>query len=156
MQRPITSQMLSLRTVLNSRLIFRCHYRPNFSPMPILADRPSTRTKQPALDTRMNCIQTPYYAPAEDLPAEIPDKGVTHSSNDVLCEQSARKVVGVGPHFVVKCGLQIELEEGLDMIYVENKTSVSVPKVFTLFKDVESNKKYIIMQRITGDRLDSI
>ena len=124
--------------------------------MPILADRPSTRTKQPALDTRMNCIQTPYYAPAEDLPAEIPDKGVTHSSNDVLCEQSARKVVGVGPHFVVKCGLQIELEEGLDMIYVENKTSVSVPKVYTLFKDVESNKKYIIMQRITGDRLDSI
>ena len=89
----------------------------------------------------MNSIQIPYYAPPEDLPAEIPNKDVIDISKDVLCEQSARKVVGVGPRFVVKYGLQIELEEGLDMIYIKNNTSVSVPKVYALFKDVESNKK---------------
>ena len=104
----------------------------------------------------MNSIQIPYYALPEDLPADIPNKDVIDSSKDILCEQSARKVVGVGPHFVVKYGLQVELEEGLDMIYIKNNTSVSVPKVYALFKDVESNKKYIIMQRINGDRLDSI
>ena len=101
----------------------------------------------------MSSIQIPYYAPPEDLPAEIPDKDVIDSSKDVLCEQSARKVVRIGPHFVVKYGRQIELEEGLDMIYVKNNTSVSVPKIYALFKDVESNKSYIIMQRISGDRL---
>lgn len=34
--------------------------------------------------------------------------------------------------------------------------SVPVPKVYALFKDVECNKSYIIMGRITGEALDSI
>ena len=60
----------------------------------------------------MDSIQLPYYAPAEELPSELPTKDVIENSKDVLSEQSARKVVGVGSHFVVKYGLQVDLEEG--------------------------------------------
>jgi aminoglycoside phosphotransferase (APT) family kinase protein len=104
----------------------------------------------------MDSIQIPYYAPSEELPSELPTKDAIESAKEVLCEQSARKVVGVGSHFVVKYGLQIHLEEGQNMIFIKNTTSVSVPKVYALFKDVESNKNYVIMERISGDRLDSI
>jgi aminoglycoside phosphotransferase (APT) family kinase protein len=104
----------------------------------------------------MDSIQIPYYVPPEELPSELPTKDAIESSEEVLCEQSARKVVGIGSHFVVKYGLQIDLEEGQSMIFIKNTTSVSVPKVYALFKDVKSNKNYVIMERISGDRLDSI
>jgi aminoglycoside phosphotransferase (APT) family kinase protein len=104
----------------------------------------------------MDSIQILYHAPPEELPSELPTKDAIESSKGVLCEQSARKVVGVGSHFVVKYGLQADLEEGQNMIFIKSTTSVSVPKVYALFKDVESNKNYVIMERISGDRLDSI
>ena len=56
----------------------------------------------------------------EELPSELPTKDPIEDSQDFLCEQSARKVVGVGSHFVVKYGLQIDLGEGLDMIFIKN------------------------------------
>lgn len=96
----------------------------------------------------MDSVEIPYYAPFEELPSELPTKEMIENSKDVLCEQSARKVVGIGPYFVVKYGVQADLEEGRNMIFVKNMTSVSVPKVYALYKDVESNKKYIIMERI--------
>lgn len=104
----------------------------------------------------MDSIQILYHAPPEELPSELPTKDAIESSKEILCEQSARKVVGVGSHFVVKYGLQVDLEEGQNMIFIKSTTSVSVPKVYALFKDVESNKNYVIMERISGDRLDSI
>lgn len=104
----------------------------------------------------MESIQIPYYAHRENLPSELPTMDAIESSIEILCKQSARKVVGVGPHFVVKYGLQIELDEGLTMIFVANVTSVHVPKVYALFKDAERGENYIIMERIQGVRLDSI
>jgi hypothetical protein len=107
----------------------------------------------------MDSIQIPYHVPLEELPSELSTKDAIESSKEVLCEQSARKVVGVGSHFVVKYGLQVDLAEGQNMIFIKITTSVSMPKVYALFKDVQSNKNnknYAIMERIGGDRLDSI
>lgn len=104
----------------------------------------------------MDSIQIPYYARPEELPSDLPTKDVIKSSTEILCEQSARKVVGVGLCFVVKYGLQVDLEEGWNMIFIKNTTSILVPRVYALFKDSESNENYIIMERIKGDRLDSI
>jgi tRNA A-37 threonylcarbamoyl transferase component Bud32 len=104
----------------------------------------------------MFSIQIPYYAHFAELPSELPTKDAIKRSMEVLCEQSARKVVGVGPYFVVKYGLQVDLEEGWNMTFIKNTTSVHVPRVYALFKDAESNENYIIMERIEGDRLDSI
>ena len=104
----------------------------------------------------MYSIQIPYQVPPNELPSELPTKGAIDSSNEILCEQSARKVVGVGSHFVVKYGLQVDLEEGQNMIFIRNTTSVPVPKIYALFKDVESGKNYVIMERIRGDCLNSV
>jgi hypothetical protein len=106
--------------------------------------------------TKMDSIQIPYYAHPEELPSELPTKNAIKSSKEVLCEQSARKVVGVAPCFVAKYGLQVDLEEGLNMIFIKNTTSILVPAVYALFKDSEKNENYIIMERIQGSRLDSI
>jgi len=104
----------------------------------------------------MDSIQIPYYAHPEELPSELPTKNAIKSSKEVLCEQSARKVVGLGSCFVAKYGLQVDLEEGWNMIFIKNTTSILVPTVYALFKDSETNENYIIMERIQGNRLDLI
>lgn len=104
----------------------------------------------------MDSVPIPYRVPSEELPSELPTKDAIESSKEILCEESARKVVSVGSHFVVKYGLQVDLAEGQSMIFIKNTTTVSVPKVYALFKDIESSKTYIIMERINGDRLDFI
>lgn len=80
----------------------------------------------------MISIQIPYHVPPRELPSELPTKDAIKSSKEVLCEQSARKIVSVGSHFVVKYGLQVNLAEGQNMIFIKNITSVSVPKVYAL------------------------
>jgi hypothetical protein len=104
----------------------------------------------------MDAIQIPYYAHPKELPSALPTMDAIKSSKEVLCEQSARKVVGLGSYFVAKYGLQVDLEEGLSMIFIKNTTSILVPTVYALFKDFASNENYIIMERIQGSRLDSI
>ncbi len=106
--------------------------------------------------SNMNSAPLPYYAQAETLPRELPTKAEIESSQDVLCEQSARKVVGVGAHFIVKYGLQIDLAEGQNMLMIKKTTSVSVPYIYALFKDHVSNQNYIIMERIAGVTLDRV
>lgn len=108
------------------------------------------------LQSTLFSIELPYYAPSEELPSELPSKEVVDNAIEILCEQSARKVVGVGPHFVAKYGLQINLEEGRTMLFIRERTKVPVPRIFALFKDFESGVSYIIMERVCGDRLDSI
>jgi hypothetical protein len=88
--------------------------------------------------------------PPKALPSQLPTKSAIESSKDIFCEQSARKVVGIGQHLVVKYGLQVDLAEGQNMIFVQKTTSVSVPKVYALFKDVESSINYIVMERRKG------
>jgi hypothetical protein len=66
------------------------------------------------------------------------------------------KIAGVGPHFVVKYGLQIDLAEGRNMVYIGETTSVPVPRFYALFKDPIGNKKYIIMERVAGTTLDGV
>ena len=104
----------------------------------------------------MDPIQIPYYAKPEELPSELPTEDSIKSSTEILCEKLARKVVGVGPYFVVKYGLQVQLEEGWNMTFIKNTTSISVPKVYALFQNAASSENYIIMERIKGDRLDTV
>jgi hypothetical protein len=100
-------------------------------------------------------ISVPYYADATTLPADLPTVEEIERSQDVLCDQTARKVVGVGQHFVVKYGLMIDLQEGETMLFIQQATSVPVPCVYALFKDAKNHKAYIVMERIAGESLDS-
>jgi hypothetical protein len=106
--------------------------------------------------TRMNEVALPYFASAEDLPADIPTKDAIDNSKDIICDRNGSRVVGLGPHFVAKYGVQVNLDEGRTMIFISHTTAVSVPIIYALFEDHESKRKYIVMERIHGDRLDVI
>lgn len=103
----------------------------------------------------MASISLPYYADAATLPANLPTRDKIESSQDVLCDQSARKVVGVGQYFIVKYGLDVDLMEGETILFIQQETSVPVPRIYALFKDPINNKAYIIMERIVGRNLES-
>ncbi|KAI9698051.1 MAG: hypothetical protein M1836_004404 [Candelina mexicana] len=99
-------------------------------------------------------ISAPYYADPTSIPATLPTVEEIERSSDVLCDQTSRKVVGVGRHFVVKYGLAVDLKEGEVMLFIQQATSVPVPRIYALFKDSESHKAYIVMERIAGESLD--
>lgn len=94
-----------------------------------------------------------YHAARDDLPSDLPTLAEIQSSNDIICNQSGRQVVGVGIDFVIKYGKQVDLEEGRIMLYVSKYTSAAVPKVYAFFQDSEQHKNYIVMQRIAGQTL---
>ena len=63
-------------------------------------------------------------------------------------------MVVVRTYFVVKYGQVIDLKEGRTIIHIRNNTSVPVPRVYALFRDVETKTNYIVMERIYGMSLE--
>ena len=104
----------------------------------------------------MGSISFPYYAASASLPAALPTLEEIDSSRDVFCDQSARKVVGVGDYFVVKYGLAVDLMEGENMIFVRQVAAdaVPVPRIYALFRNANNKKAYIIMEKVTGKLLE--
>lgn len=60
----------------------------------------------------MVLLSLPYYAETATLPPGLPTKDEIEFSQDILVEQDGRNVVGIGQHYVVKYGLQVDLMEG--------------------------------------------
>lgn len=104
--------------------------------------------------SNMTLVELPFFAEDAVLPESLPSCSVVKSSSDILSDQPTQRVVGVGVHFIVKYGRGVDLIEGQNMLYVRDVTSVSVPQVYAMFNDAESNENYIIMERINGKRLD--
>ncbi|EXJ54295.1 hypothetical protein A1O7_09633 [Cladophialophora yegresii CBS 114405] len=97
-------------------------------------------------------ISMPYFAPAAILPAKLPSTAEIESSQEILTERTAAKVVALGPHFVAKYGKGIDLEEGQTMIFVKQRAQVPVPTVYALYH--EDGKNVIIMERIHGQTME--
>lgn len=51
---------------------------------------------------------------------------------------------------MAKYGATVGLIEGKTMLFIREATSVTVPRVYALFEDLESRKAYIVMERIEG------
>ncbi|PGH07232.1 hypothetical protein AJ79_06336 [Helicocarpus griseus UAMH5409] len=70
---------------------------------------------------------------------------------------SGYKVAKVGDDFVVKFGKagQVNLLEGVNMLFVQQATKVKVPRVYALYNDPESSMNYIVMEFIKGNTLDT-
>ncbi|KKY28831.1 putative phosphotransferase enzyme family protein [Phaeomoniella chlamydospora] len=103
----------------------------------------------------MESISLPYYAASATLPAALPTFDEIDNSQDIICDQSARKVVGVGDYFIVKYGLAVDLTEGENMMFVEQLATVPVPRVYALFRHPDNKKAYIIMERVAGKHLET-
>jgi Phosphotransferase enzyme family len=106
--------------------------------------------------TIMEQIPIPYFASSKDLPADLPSTDAIESATEIFLEQTARKVVGIGPHFIVKYGLAICLEEGRTMVFLKNNTAVPVPQIYALFNSDANGKSYVIMERARGESLDTV
>jgi tRNA A-37 threonylcarbamoyl transferase component Bud32 len=97
-------------------------------------------------------ISIPYYAPATDLPTRLPTISEIENAQEVLRERSIATVVAIGSHFVVKYGEGVDLDEGRMMIFMRQRTKVSVPRVFALYPN--NGKSFIVMERINGTTLE--
>jgi len=100
----------------------------------------------------------PFYAQPDDLPCPLPTKDQIHSSQETFLDYGAgRKVAGVGLDFVVKFGLNVELIEGENMLFVSQlqDTAVRAPKVYALYEDPTDGIRYIVMERVHGLLLSS-
>ncbi|CAO2649269.1 Nn.00g066540.m01.CDS01 [Neocucurbitaria sp. VM-36] len=104
----------------------------------------------------MSC-KLPYIADKTSLPANLPTVDEIECATEILSNTTGRKVVGVGIHFFVKYGVQVDLLEGETMLFLQS-TNVPVPRIYALFqrpmtKDSSYNITYIIMERIQGSAL---
>ncbi|RHZ67334.1 uncharacterized protein CDV56_107884 [Aspergillus thermomutatus] len=96
-------------------------------------------------------IKLPYYA--VDLPCRLPTEAEIDEAPDISLAYGGRRVVAVEPHLVVKFGMGVDLLEGENMIFVGENTSIRVPRVYALYANTNTGKKYIVMERIAGQTL---
>jgi hypothetical protein len=65
-------------------------------------------------------------------------------------------VVRVGDHYAVKYGGRTSLQEGENMLFVQQSTSIPVPKVYALFHDEATKNDFIVMDYIPGKDLRTV
>ncbi|KAK4157980.1 kinase-like domain-containing protein [Chaetomidium leptoderma] len=98
----------------------------------------------------------PYYAPAEQLPAPLPTVAEILASKTRLSQSHEAPVFRVGDHFAVKYGKHTSLQEGENMLFVQQSSRVSVPKVYAIFHDEATKTNYIILEFIPGKNLGHV
>ncbi|RMZ07653.1 hypothetical protein D0862_04209 [Hortaea werneckii] len=102
-------------------------------------------------------IALPYFA--ADVPAALPSEAEIDASPDLVDNFKDRRIVSVGEHFVVKYGGHVNLLEGENLLFLRERTSVRVPRVYALYSIVlEENRPfyYIVMERIHAQTLVSL
>lgn len=104
----------------------------------------------------MAAVDLPFFMPNSYLPAVLPSIVQIDASTDVLKDKVDQRVIRIAPHFVIKYGRRVTLEEGQTMIYVRNIVEIPVPIVYAVFCDKETEKNYIIMQHIPGTTLEDL
>ena len=104
----------------------------------------------------MAAVDLHFYMPESYLPAVLPNIVQIDASTDVLKEKDDQRVVRIAPHFVIKYGRRVALEEGHTMMYVQNVVQIPSPTVYAVFCDKETEKNYIIMQNIPGSTLEDL
>jgi serine/threonine protein kinase len=97
----------------------------------------------------------PYYAPPELLPAPLPTVAeiLALAPKQRLSFRGENPPARIGDHYVVKYGGRATLQEGENMLFVQQSTNIPVPKVYALFHDDEKDLYFIIMEYIPGKNL---
>jgi hypothetical protein len=93
----------------------------------------------------------PYYASPETLPAPLPRvASIVAWKQFFKTFQPGTKVIHFSQHYVVKYGEKVRLQEGENMLFVQQSTSIRVPTVYALFHD---EKTGIVQEYIPGQHL---
>lgn len=101
-------------------------------------------------------VTLPYVAPAELLPAPLPTVAEILAT-PLLPGCMGDAVARVGQHFVVKYGKRSRiLQEGENLLFVQQSTNVPVPQLYALFHDDETDTNFIVQEYIPGKLLASL
>jgi hypothetical protein len=101
----------------------------------------------------------PYFAPADTLPAPLPTVAEILASERWLKPNvgvEGSNVVRVGEHFVVKYGKTAHLQEGENVLFVAQLTSIPVATVYALFHDEDTDKNFIVQEYVPGKDLNKL
>jgi hypothetical protein len=104
----------------------------------------------------MSSYSLPYYADPATIPAQLPTIEEIGAAPEIFSDTIPTKVVAIGNHFVVKYGPQVNLLEGETMLFLQNCSSVPVPRVYALFGSPDGEIKFIVMERIKSQDLSLI
>ncbi len=134
-----------------------------YSPTGATCTPSSSNNSQPVADI---VHPLPYFAPADQLPAPLPtDEAIRQggSDNHVFMKQRhtydrcpgsvGRRVVRVGPHFLVKHGVYVDAGEGQAMLFVREACGdgVPVPRVYAVYTQLMpggAKERVIVMEYI--------
>ncbi|KAI0156760.1 kinase-like protein [Xylariaceae sp. FL1272] len=97
-------------------------------------------------------LELPYDAPVDIVP---PTHAEIMASNDIIYKGAFDTVVKIRHQFLAKFGLGIDQSEGENMIWVEQNTSLRIPKLYRMYR-YDGNKTMIIMEYIPGNRLSDL
>jgi hypothetical protein len=97
----------------------------------------------------------PYFCDSSLLPAPLPTTADIENAPCKLVERSC-KVVRVGDHFVAKYGPQtrLRIQEGLNMIFVNQNLNTPIPSVYALYE--ENGNAYLLMQYVAGQTFEQL
>ena len=102
----------------------------------------------------------PYYAPPELLPTPLPTVAEILASKERVSDPFQNRVVRVNEHYAVKFGHRATVQEGENALFVQQSTSIPVPKIYALFQaPVEGYKPdptFIVMDYIPGKPLHEV
>ncbi|KAJ2894821.1 phosphotransferase enzyme family protein [Zalerion maritima] len=106
-----------------------------------------------------SCCPLPFFAAPGLLPAPLPTADTITASQDALQEDSSRRIVRVGTHFIVKYGTGVSLTEGETMLFVKKVSTIPVPNLYALYsrknEGTNHTTNYIVMENIAGESLAS-
>lgn len=101
----------------------------------------------------------PYFAPADTLPAPLPTVAeILASERRLKLKESIEgaNVVRVGEQFVVKYGKTVNLQEGENVLFVAQLTSIPVATVYALFHDKDTDANFIVQEYVPGNDLNKL
>jgi thiamine kinase-like enzyme len=98
----------------------------------------------------------PYFAPADTLPAPLPSVASILACKRFFQNfQKGCKVIRFNEHYVVKYGPNVYLQEGENMLFVRQATTIRVPTVYALFHDKKTGSNFIVQEYIKGQTVYS-
>ncbi|KAI5464341.1 phosphotransferase family protein, partial [Mariannaea sp. PMI_226] len=106
-------------------------------------------------------VQLPYFRDATELPGPLPTLNEIHNSPSNLSPR--RKAMGgsggvccIRDIYLVKYGTSVTENEGNALLFIENHSKISTPRLYAMYRHSRSGPLYLVMEYIQGINLHSI
>lgn len=106
-------------------------------------------------------VKLPFFCNPAELPEPLPSLNEIHTSESVL---SPRRDGWVGDGgvcvvrgiYLVKYGINLTENEGNALLFVEKHLGIPAPRLYAMYRDLDSKVLYIVMEYIQGTNMESV